>query len=146
MVKIRSGFKQTVILIPPTAGEESQVRSFASLRMTILSLAVLLAGCTVPASQIPGVSKDHPAQKFYKVAQQGMLGDRVCLDNQGDPAIPMGKIQKGEGYTKLAELTAGVFRFGDTATGKAYLGVSFLQYNGFLQVPKVCAWEDPRQE
>ena len=71
-----------------------------------------------------------------------MLADRVCRDDQGDPAIPAGKIQKGEGYTKTGELTAGVFRFRNNTTGKNYLGVSFLQYNGFLQIPKVCAWEE----
>ena len=71
-----------------------------------------------------------------------MLSDRVCRDDQGDPAIPAGKIEKGEGYTKLGDLTAGAFRFRDNTTGKKYLGVSFLQYSGFLQVPKVCAWEE----
>ncbi len=72
-----------------------------------------------------------------------MLADRVCRDNEGDPSIPMGKIEKSEGYTKSGDLMAGVFRFRENTTGKQYLGVSFLQYNGFLQIPKVCAWEDP---
>ena len=52
--------------------------------------------------------------------------------------------KKGEGYTKSPELTAGVFLFQENATGKKYLGVSFLQYNGFLQIPKVCAWEEKK--
>ena len=93
-------------------------------------------------ANIPSIPKDHPANKFYQAAQQGMLADRVCRDNKGDPSIPVGKIAKGEGYTKSPELTAGVFRFRENATGKQYLGVSFLQYNGFLQIPKVCAWEE----
>ncbi len=111
--------------------------------MTVfLGMGVFLAGCSVPPAQIPEIPEDHPANKFYQAAQQGMLSDKVCLDNQGDPAIPAGKIQKGEGYTKTRELTAGVFRFRENATGKQYLGVSFLQYSGFLQIPKVCAWEE----
>ena len=78
-------------------------------------------------------TKDHPANKFYRAAQTGMLSDRVCRDDQGDPSIPVGKIQAGEGYAKTGDLTAGVFRFHENATGKKYLGVSFLQYSGFLQ-------------
>lgn len=113
-----------------------------NLRNGAFVLIVFLSGCTAPVTRIPNISPDHPAQKFYQSAQQGMLSDRVCRDDQGDPALPMGKIQTGEGYTKLGDLTAGVFRFRDTATGKNYLGVAFLQYNGFLQVPKVCAWEE----
>ena len=113
--------------------------------MTIcFGLGVFLAGCSVPPAQIPDIPKDHPANKFYQAAQQGMLSDKVCRDNQGDPAIPVGKIEKGEGYTKTGELTAGVFRFRENVTGKEYLGVSFLQYNGFLQIPKVCVWEEKR--
>ena len=100
-------------------------------------------GCSAPANiNIPSIPKDHPANKFYQAAQTGMLADRVCRDNQGDPTIPAGKIQTGEGYTKTGDLTAGVFRFRDNVSGKKYLGVSFLQYNGFLQIPKVCAWEE----
>jgi len=106
-------------------------------------LLPFLTGCMAPAgANIPSIPKDHPANKFYQAAQQGMLADRVCQDNKGDPSIPVGKIAKGEGYTKSPELTAGVFRFRENATGKQYLGVSFLQYNGFLQIPKVCAWEE----
>ena len=116
-------------------------------RLSILSLlrflSLLGSGCSAPVNiTIPSISKDHPAQKFYQAAQTGMLSDKVCRDNLGDPAIPAGKIAKGEGYTKSAELTAGVFRFRENATGKEYLGVSFLQYSGFLQIPKVCAWEE----
>ena len=110
---------------------------------SILFSSLFLAGCSAPTGiNIPSLPKDHPANKFYQAAQQGMLSDKVCRDNQGDPAIPAGKIQKGEGYTKTGELTAGVFHFCDNTTGKKYLGVSFLQYSGFLQVPKVCAWEE----
>lgn len=106
-------------------------------------LAFLIAGCSPPPSEtIPSIPKDHPANKFYQAAQQGMLSDKVCRDNRGDPTIPAGKIAKGEGYARSADLTAGVFRFQEKATGKKYLGVSFLQYSGFLQVPKVCAWEE----
>jgi hypothetical protein len=106
-------------------------------------LLPFLAGCSAPADiHIPSISKDHSANKFYQAAQQGMLSDRVCRDNQGDPSIPIGKVEKGEGYTKTGDLTAGVFRFRENATGKQYLGVSFLQYNGFLQIPKVCTWEE----
>ena len=73
-----------------------------------------------------------------------MLSDRVCRDDKGDPTIPIGKIEKSDGYTKTGDLTAGVLRFRENATGKKYLGVTFLQYNGFLQVPKVCAWEEKK--
>ncbi|HNX68220.1 MAG TPA: hypothetical protein PKI45_01885 [Candidatus Omnitrophota bacterium] len=71
-----------------------------------------------------------------------MLSDRVCLDDQGNPKIPIGKIEQGEGYTKISQLIPGVFRFRENATGKQYLGVSYLQYSGFLQVPKACVWEE----
>ena len=109
-----------------------------------LSLLLLfLAGCSAPVDNIiPSIPKDHPAQKFYRAAQAGMLADRVCRDNLGDPTIPIGKIEKGEGYTKLGDLTAGVFRFKNNSDGKKYLGISFLQYSGFLQIPKACAWEE----
>ncbi|MFA7254893.1 MAG: hypothetical protein WC133_02180 [Candidatus Omnitrophota bacterium] len=110
--------------------------------LAILVFSMFLAGCSAPPAQIPDLPKDHPAQKFYQAAQTGMLADRVCRDNLGDPLIPIGKIEKGEGYTKLGDLTAGVFYFRDNARGKKYLGVSFLQYSGFLQMPKVCAWEE----
>ncbi|MFA5159368.1 MAG: hypothetical protein WC484_02565 [Candidatus Omnitrophota bacterium] len=109
----------------------------------LILLFPFLAGCLAPVeSVIPSVPKDHPANKFYQAAQQGMLSDKVCRDHRGDPSIPAGKIAKGEGYTKSSELTAGVFRFREAATGKQFLGVSFLQYSGFLQIPKVCAWEE----
>jgi hypothetical protein len=111
----------------------------------LIFLLPFLAGCSAPANvNIPSIPKDHPANKFYQAAQQGMLADRVCRDNQGDPSIPAGKIEKGEGYTKFSELTAGVFRFRENASGKEYLGVSFLQYSGFLQIPKVCVWEEKK--
>jgi hypothetical protein len=112
---------------------------------SFFSFLILLGagGCSVPAKNtIPSIPKDHSANKFYQAAQTGMLSDKVCRDDRGDPSIPIGKVEKGEGYTKLEILTAGVFRFRSNATGKKYLGVSFLQYSGFLQIPKVCAWED----
>jgi len=147
--KLKRSITWPVILRPASClrrrqqDEESYARSFALLRMTVICLTVFLTGCSAPADvTIPSIPKDHPANKFYQAAQTGMLSDRVCRDNNGDPAIPVGKIAKGEGYMKSAELTAGVFRFRENATGKEYLGVSFLQYNGFLQVPKVCVWED----
>ena len=115
------------------------VKNFAGL----IFLVTFFAGCSAPVSgTIPSIPKDHPAQKFYQAAQTGMLADRVCRDNLGDPLIPIGRIEKGEGYTKLGNLTTGVFYFRDNAHGKKYLGVSFLQYSGFLQMPKVCAWEE----
>ena len=120
-------------------------RAPLGLAMMLLCLSAFFAGCPAPDSlSIPSIPKDHPANKFYQAAQQGMLSDRVCRDDQGDPTIPAGKIAGGEGYTKSAELKAGVFRFRENATGKNYLGISFLQYNGFLQIPKVCAWEEKK--
>jgi hypothetical protein len=110
--------------------------------MMAICFVVLLAGCSPSPAVIPGIPKDHPANRFYEAAQQGMLADKVCRDNGGDPTIPIGKIAKGEEYTKSRELVAGVFYFRNDASGKIYLGVSFLQYNGFLQIPKVCAWEE----
>jgi len=107
-------------------------------------LVLFLAGCSAAPAQIPDLPKDHPAQKFYQAAQQGMLADKVCRDNRGNPSIPIGKIEKGEGYARSGDLAAGVFRFRENATGKQYLGVSFLQYSGFLQIPKVCTWEEEK--
>jgi hypothetical protein len=119
------------------------VNDMSKTLMSCFMLGIFLAGCSAsPDINIPSIPKDHPAQKFYQAAQTGMLSDRVCRDNQGDPAIPIGKIKEGDGYAKTEDLTAGVFRFRENATGKEYLGVSFLQYNGFLQIPKVCAWEE----
>lgn len=112
-------------------------------RAGLTLLLLFLSGCVPPSSvTIPSIPQDHPAQKFYQAAQQGMLADKVCRDNRGNPLIPIGKIEKGEGYSKSGDLTAGVFRFWENGTGKQYLGVSFLQYSGFLQIPKVCAWEE----
>lgn len=106
-------------------------------------LLFFLAGCSAAAgTSIPSIPKDHPANKFYQFAQQGMLSDKVCRDNKGDPSIPIGKIEQGEGYSRSADLIPGVFRFTDNASGKKYLGVSYLQYSGMLQLPKVCAWEE----
>jgi hypothetical protein len=117
-------------------------RALLGLAMTVVCFVVLVSGCSPTPSTIRGIPKDHPAQKFYEAAQQGMLADKVCRDNKGDPTIPIGKIMDGAGYTKSQELMAGVFFFRDDANGKIFLGVSFLQYNGFLQIPKVCAWEE----
>ncbi len=112
----------------------------------VLGYCALFAGCSAPAvTSIPSIPKDHPANKFYQFAQQGMLSDKVCRDNGGDPSIPIGKIEQGEGYSKSPELVPGVFRFSDNSNSKKYLGVSFLQYSGFLQVPKVCSWEETNQ-
>jgi len=106
-------------------------------------LLPFLAGCLVPTDQkIPSIPKDHPANKFYQFAQQGMLSDKVCRDNKGDPSIPIGKIEQGEGYSRSADLIPGVFRFTDHTSVKKYLGVSYLQYSGMLQLPKVCVWEE----
>lgn len=102
-----------------------------------------LFGCSPkPMADIPEIPKDHPANKFYNFVAQNVVSDRVCRDFQGDPSIPMGEIVKGEKYLKMKELAPGVFRFSDKGTGKKYLGVSFLQYQLFLQIPKLCAWEE----
>lgn len=131
--------RQSLVVKARTCRQARRLR----LAMTVICLACFIAGCSAPADiNIPSIPKEHPAQKFYQAAQSGMLSDRVCRDELGDPVIPIGKIEKGQGYTKTGELTAGVFRFRENATGKRYLGVSFLQYNGFLQIPKVCAWEE----
>ncbi len=135
------------LVILSAAEDRVFVSSALYLRMTILMVllisGIMAAGCSASVnSAIPQIPKDHPANRFYEAAQQGMLGDKVCLDNKGDPTIPIGKIQGGEGYTKSVEITPGVFYFRNDATSKIYLGVRFLQYTGFLQIPKVCAWED----
>lgn len=113
-----------------------------SITTELLLLLWLLAGCSAPANRIKDLPKDHPAQQFYQLASQSMLSDKTCRDHQGDPDIPIGKIEQGEGYAKLVDLAPGVFRFRNSVTQKQYLGVSFLQYSGFLQLPKVCVWED----
>lgn len=113
--------------------------------LSLLSFFSFLGvGCSVPPAEIPNIPKDHPANKFYQAAQTGMLSDRVCRDNEGNPAIPAGEVKVGEQYTKLEELAPGVLRFRENATGKQYLGVSFLQYSGFLQIPKICSWEEKK--
>ncbi|MFH0984987.1 MAG: hypothetical protein V1882_05565 [Candidatus Omnitrophota bacterium] len=129
---------------PPKDGSVQRfVADFASLAMTVcLGLSILLAGCSAPPAQILDIPKDHSANKFYQAAQTGMLSDRVCLDHGGDPAIPAGEVKTGEKYTRSGDLAPGVFRFRENATGKRYLGVSFLQYSGFLQIPKICSWEE----
>lgn len=114
-------------------------------RISLALGLIWIAGCSAPADiWIPSIAKEHPANTFYQAAQVGMLSDRVCREDQGDPSIPVGKIGKGQGYVKLEDVTAGVIRFRDTASGKQYLGVRFLQYNGFLQIPKLCSWEEKK--
>jgi hypothetical protein len=143
------------LLASPAGGRKQEAREAISFfnksdcraplglaMMVSFMLGIFFSGCSAPPAQIPDIPKDHPANKFYQAAHQGMLSDKVCRDNLGDPTIPAGKIQKSEGYTKTGELTAGVFRFRENATGKEYLGVSFLQYSGFLQIPKVCTWDE----
>lgn len=113
--------------------------------MTGLPAALMLAGCLAQSSvEIPGLRGDHPAQDFYSFVSQNLVSDKVCRDHQGNPDIPMGKITAEEGYTKLEDLAAGVFRFREQETGKKYLGVTFLQYHGLLKIPKLCAWEEDK--
>jgi hypothetical protein len=113
---------------------------------SLLALVIagsMLTGCSkTPNPMIPGIPAEHPANKFYQFVSQNMVSDKVCRDSQGDPGIPMGEVAKGTKYMKSPEIVPGVFRFRENATGKHYLGVSFLQYSGFLQIPKVCAWEE----
>ncbi|OQA57302.1 MAG: hypothetical protein BWY42_00638 [Candidatus Omnitrophica bacterium ADurb.Bin277] len=111
-----------------------------------LPAALMLAGCLAQSSvEIPGVPGDHPAQDFYRFVSQNLVSDKVCRDHRGNPDIPMGKLSGEEGYTKLEDLAAGVFRFRERATGKKYLGVTFLQYHGLLKIPKLCSWEENDQ-
>lgn len=107
-------------------------------------LAVFAAGCSAPPSTISGISKDHPANDFYQYASRMMISDRSCSDHEGNSSVPMGEIAKGERYTKLEELAPGVFRFRDTMTGKQYLGVTYMRREGFLQLPRLCAWEEKK--
>jgi hypothetical protein len=109
-------------------------------------LGVFLSGCSAPPSAIPGIPKDHPANQFYQYASSMMISDRSCSDYQGSSDIPMGEIAKGEKYTKLEDLAAGVFRFHDNTTGKQYLAVSYMRREGFLQLPQACAWEEPENK
>jgi hypothetical protein len=103
----------------------------------------MLTGCSkAPNPMIPGIPGEHPANRFYQFVSQNMVSDKVCLDYQGDPGIPMGEIAKGIKFLKSPEILPGVFRFMNKTTGKKYLGVSYLQYQGFLQLPKLCAWEE----
>jgi hypothetical protein len=108
---------------------------------TLIFLGAFIAGCSASPA-ISDIPKDHPAQKFYQFVSQNMVSDNVCRDYQGDPRIPMGEIAKGEKYARSKDVVPGVFRFEEKATGKKFLGVSFLQYSGLLQIPKVCAWEE----
>lgn len=112
----------------------------------LLILAVFsVAGCKPSSFQeIPGIAKDHPANKFYAQASYSVLTDKTCKENQGNPNIPMGEVAKGEKYGKNADLAPGVFRFREKATGKTFLGVSYLQWEMFLQFPKLCSWEEEK--
>lgn len=105
--------------------------------------ALILSGCfSKPVDNIPSIAQDHPANKFYQFVSQNPVTDRVCRDHKGDPSIPMGEISKGEKYERANDLVPGAFRFKDKTSGKKYLGVSYLQYQGFLQIPKLCSWEE----
>ena len=108
----------------------------------MLVLYLCFSGCSVPPSAIRGIPKNHPANQFYQYASSMMVSDRSCSDHKGSSVIPMGEVAKGEKYTKLEELVPGVFRFRDNTTGKQYLGVSYMRREGFLQLPRVCAWEE----
>ncbi len=105
---------------------------------------VFMAGCAPSPKDIPGIDKNHPANQFYFRAYSFMVNDKFCKDCHGATHIPMGEIPKGEKYTKIADLAPGVFRFLEKATGKTYLGVSYLKWEGFLQFPKLCVWEEKK--
>ncbi|HOE69305.1 MAG TPA: hypothetical protein PK997_01965 [Candidatus Omnitrophota bacterium] len=117
------------------------------MRYFLFLIAGLLAltGCQRSAEKIPGVPDDHPAQGFYRFVSANPVSDRVCREYKGDPSIPAGKVASGEGYTKVRDLASGVVLFTDNATGKRYFGVAYLQYQAFLQIPKLCAWEENKQ-
>jgi hypothetical protein len=108
-------------------------------------ICILISGCAPAPKDIPGIAKDHPANKFYYRAYGSVISDKNCRECQGNPNIPMGEIPKGEKYIKTEDLAPGVFRFREKANGKTYLGVSYLKWEGFLQFPKLCAWEDKRK-
>lgn len=121
----------------------TRLGSKAGLWMSLLSFfSLMIVGCRPQDMVIPDISPDHPAQGFYQFVAANLVSDRVCRDHKGDPSIPMGKVAGGEGYTKKRDLSAGAFLFEDNSTQKKYLGVTYLQYQGFLQVPKLCSWEE----
>lgn len=108
-------------------------------------LCVCYGGCSKPPGDIPGIPKDHPANQFYFHAAGSMLSDNACRKSQGNPDIPMGEILQGKKYTKLADLAPGVCRFRENATGKIRLGVSYMKWEAFLQMPKLCSWEEKQK-
>ncbi|HPW76459.1 MAG TPA: hypothetical protein PLK73_00805 [Candidatus Omnitrophota bacterium] len=120
-----------------------RLNSKAGLWMGFLSFfSLMVVGCHPHDMVIPDILEDHPAQGFYQFVAANLVSDRVCRDHKGDPSIPMGKVADGDGYTRTRDLTSGAFLFRDNSTQKQYLGVTYLQYQGFLQVPKLCAWEE----
>ena len=119
------------------------MKTTLSITTLIFVFAVSLIGCSVPPP-IPGIPKDHPANGFYQHASRSLISDKSCRDYRGSPDIPMGEIAKGVRYRKTGTSISGVFRFVDSATGKSYLGVSYMQRSGFLQLPQACVWEDKK--
>ncbi len=100
------------------------------------------AGCSAPSDSIPDIPQNHPAQKFYKSAQTGMLSDKVCKDLNGRVDISASAINEGDKFLKAKDILPGVFLFSPKDSNRKYLGVSFMQYSGFIQIPKVCYWEN----
>ena len=112
--------------------------------LTLCFIASLVClGCKPAVEQtIPGISEDHPANKFYEFVSRNMATDDICHDYEGDPSIPMGEIAEGRGYVRSKDLVPGAFRFSDIKTGQKYLGVIYMQYQGILQLPKLCSWKE----
>ena len=116
------------------------------MRYFLFLIAGLLAltGCQRSAEKSTG-SPTIIRPGFYRFVSANPVSDRVCREYKGDPSIPAGKVASGEGDTKVRDLASGVVLFTDNATGKRYFGVAYLQYQAFLQIPKLCAWEENKQ-
>ena len=109
----------------------------------LLVIGFVLASCSPEGpSKIPGIPVNDSANEFYDFVSKNMASDDICRDYHGDPSIPMGEVVKGEKYVKSKDLIPGTFRFSDKTTGKKYLGVIYMQYQGLLQLPKLCSWEE----
>lgn len=99
---------------------------------------VLVLGCAAPVSI--SLSKDHPAYGFYQTANTFNVSGRECSKLKGSLEIKPEKIGAGQEYEKIREWAPGLFLVKQTATGKQFVTVLFMEYGLVTSLPRTCSW------
>ena len=103
----------------------------------VISILVLV-GCS-GASSNP-LSKDHPGFGFYEVASRGTVSSANCLKLEGSIAIPAAWASEGR-YELVSEKAPGLFQIRDKENDTQHVLIAFMEWSGFIAVPKTCSWE-----